>query len=282
MFDFTSDDFDDRIAGLGGNDLIETGGGRNVVDAGDGSDTVLGGADSDQVFGDLGRDSLVGNDGVDVLVGGGGDDFIMGGAGGDQMYGGGGIDTVSYADSSAGIILDLTVVGGQNTVGSGVEALGGFENVIGGLGNDRISGAFVANRLDGNDGNDFLSGRAGEDTLAGGAGRDTMQGGGDVDVFLFATASDMGTGRGQDMILDFVHQVDILHLRGIDADVFAAGNQEFDFIGRQSFSGAAGELRFERSGSRTLIQMDTDGDGFVDMAITIDRRVGLTAGDFIL
>ncbi len=50
-----------------------------------------------------------------------------------------------------------------------------IENVLGGLGNDRLAGSAVANVLDGGPGGDTLMGGAGDDQLIGGAGVDTLR-----------------------------------------------------------------------------------------------------------
>jgi Ca2+-binding RTX toxin-like protein len=72
-------DFNDtiRIAGLGGDDVINASGlGLNgpklVLDGGDGADILIGGA---------GNDTLLGGAGDDILIGGGGQDILDGGPG---------------------------------------------------------------------------------------------------------------------------------------------------------------------------------------------------------
>ncbi|OWJ63580.1 calcium-binding protein [Inquilinus limosus] len=148
--------FGDTLGGLAGNDIIYGGGGIDLIDGG------------------VGDDKLVGGDGNDVL---------HGGAGGDRFEGGAGIDTVTYADAIAAVVVSLLsgVGSGGNNDSTG-DSFVDVENVIGGAGGDTIIGNNVAaNVLTGNDGNDDLEGLGGNDTLIGGAGDDHLTGGSGAD-----------------------------------------------------------------------------------------------------
>jgi Ca2+-binding RTX toxin-like protein len=59
-----------------------------------------------------------------------------------------------------------------------------FENVIGGSGNDILTGNSAANVLVGNAGNDRLFGNDGRDILIGGLGLDILNGGGNEDILI--------------------------------------------------------------------------------------------------
>lgn len=280
--DFSFDDLDDRISAKDGNDFINTGGGRNVVDAGDGIDTVIGGSGSDQVFGDLGNDSLVGNAGDDVLIGSSGDDTMRGGAGNDSLVGGAGIDLVDYSDAGARVVVDLRITLSQNTQGAGTDIVRGVEHLTGSAFDDILTGSGRGNILIGGAGRDVMSGNNGEDLLVGGAGRDQMSGGAGSDTFRFDAVSDLGIGTARDVIVDFVHQTDVVNLRAVDANSVRAGNQEFTFIGGALFSGVAGQLRVGAAGANTFVAMDLNGDRVADIGILFNGNILLTAGDFLL
>jgi Ca2+-binding RTX toxin-like protein len=109
-----------------------------------------------------GNDSLFGGTGNDTLNGGLGDDTLQGGGGNDVIAGGLGRDTATYAGASGAVAVSLAITTSQNTGGSGFDTLTGIENLVGGNGNDRLTGDFQDNRLEGG---------AGNDTLAGGGGR---------------------------------------------------------------------------------------------------------------
>ncbi len=53
----------------------------------------------------------------------------------------------------------------------------GFDSIVGGNLNDRLSGGADSDKIDGGRGDDFLRGGSGADKLLGGPGRDTLKGG---------------------------------------------------------------------------------------------------------
>jgi Ca2+-binding RTX toxin-like protein len=134
----------------------------NRLDGGAGNDTILGGAGNDTLIGGLGNDQISGGDG---------DDMLIGGAGNDALVGGNGIDTVSYADSALGVVVQLAGPGFSST-GSGGDAQGDgisgtIENLIGSAQSDDLRGSLIDNVI--------RSGNAttGE-SLRGGSGADLL------------------------------------------------------------------------------------------------------------
>ena len=73
--------------------------------------------------------------------------------------GGGGNDTLSYAGSGGGVTIDLATNSASGGDAAG-DHIGGFENVVGGTGNDRLTGDDAANHLDGGAGDNQLNGPA--------------------------------------------------------------------------------------------------------------------------
>jgi Ca2+-binding RTX toxin-like protein len=123
----------------------------------------------------------------------------MGGLGNDTLTGGIGTDTVSYADETANMFIDLAA--GTTRRGSATSAvedtLATIENATGGSGNDTITGNTVTNVLNGGAGNDTITGGAGNDIIVGGLGNDSMNGGTGADNFVF------DAGFGIDTITSF-------------------------------------------------------------------------------
>jgi len=208
----------EEITGGTGNDTITGDASNNIFSGGNGNDTLVGGLGSDTVHGDAGNDlifgdgqstanttspsdavdTLYGDAGNDTIYGGGGDDFLEGGIGADKLYGGAGSNWAGYINSSA-VTINLgtsTATGGEATG----DILNNIQNLIGGSGNDTLTGDGSINILQGGAGGDTLAGGLGNDTLDGGLGIDTADyrsAGGSVTVNLAANAS-YGTAAGAD------------------------------------------------------------------------------------
>lgn len=269
----------------------------NVVVLADGhSDTFVGdrfanslrlGDGNDGAWGGDGNDRLVGEEGDDLLLGGLGRDTLLGGTGNDRLAGGGGADKLDG--------------------GSGADDLrggAGADNLLGGSGGDRLDGGAAIDKLDGGAGNDILSGGLGRDTLIGGLGADRLSGGGDADRITGGAGRDVLTGGAgadrfiftaladfagksatrADQITDFSRaQQDLVDLSAIDANSLTAGtNEAFTWIGSAAFSRHAGELRFTKSGTSTMVLGDSNGDGAADFALVLAKAVPLAAADFVL
>ena len=85
------------------------------------------------------------------------------------------------------------------------------------------------------------------------------------------------------MITDFnFAEGDRIDLCGIDADVYAAGNQAFTFIGAAAFSGTPGEINYYHSGGNTYIQLQTGTSADVEGVIRLDGIVTPEASWFVL
>ncbi|TWF56842.1 calcium-binding protein [Neorhizobium alkalisoli] len=274
------------------------------------SDRLYGDANANIIKGLGGNDVIYGLGGNDTIDGGSGNDIVNGGAGADAMTGGSGVDTLDYRGSSAGVRVDLLIGKGgggdaQSDTFSGFERAGGSSfndkllgdtgaNVLSGYnGNDSINGRAGNDRLYGNagndtligdKGNDVLLGSTGRDALYGGLGRDKLQGGADADRFIFKKIGESTVATaGRDVILDFSQgQHDKIDLSVIDANSHAGGNQAFDFIGSDGFSGKAGELNTKVVGGNTYIYGDVNGDGKADFSVGLHGSIHLTSNDFLL
>ncbi len=75
-----------------------------------------------------------------------------------------------------------------------------IENLIAGVGDDRVIGNEAANHLDGGDGNDELWGNEGDDSLVGGAGADRLYGGAGSDTIYYQESDEAVTIRLRDGI----------------------------------------------------------------------------------
>jgi Ca2+-binding RTX toxin-like protein len=136
-------------------------------------ENVLGSAFADSITGNASNNKITGNAGADTLIGGAGDDvFDMGTstvlAGADVISGGLGVDTVDYSARTGDltVALDGTATSGEATELATLNT--DLENVLGGAGDDSLTGNASNNELVGGLGDDHLYGMAGDDVLEGG------------------------------------------------------------------------------------------------------------------
>ena len=156
------------------NALLYNGDQRSLIE------NAEGGSGNDTIVGNVAANTLWGNGGADTLIGGDGDDLLYGGSGGDRLEGGNGLDSVSYLEATARVVVDLAspLLNGGEASGDSYSSI---EQVIGSNFDDSLSGDGAANGLGGFAGNDTLNGRGGNDVLVGGDGNDVLTGGAGAD-----------------------------------------------------------------------------------------------------
>jgi Ca2+-binding RTX toxin-like protein len=178
----------------------------------------IGTPDADTLLGGDGADFIEGRSGADRAAGGNGNDVVLGGSGGDFLAGDGGLAAAGFPFPPNG---DDVVVGGDGDDAlfgdaffySGPE--GGANLLLGGAGNDSVTGGYGADTAFGGSGDDRIQGygppgpTAGAtvalrdadraDLLLGGAGNDTIDGGGGGDTMLGGPGDDwLIGGAGND------------------------------------------------------------------------------------
>jgi Ca2+-binding RTX toxin-like protein len=268
-------DGDDLMLGNDGADTIKAGAGDDLVKAGAGDDVVFGNDGNDDLFGGSGKDLMTGDAGDDRLFGDAGDDALEGGTGNDTVYGGAGNDriittvgdgddtyfgdteedTLDYSAIAANITADLGNGIGQHgsvtSAQSGTDKVFGFEDFIGGSGNDTIVASSVANVMDGGGGNDtFVFGSAGD------ADGDTIKG---------------------------FQPGDKIDLSAIDANTGASGTQSFVLFAGNVFTSAGQVIVTHeiRDGlEHTIVAGNTNNDTVADFKVDIAGNHALTSADF--
>ena len=157
-----------------GNDYLGSGvfGRVTAIHGGLGNDTIHGGVDDDLIDGGAGTDTIDGRAGGDVIDGGEGPDLIVGNAG---------RDTVTYASRAGGVGVSLDAMANDGAPGEGDNVAVSVENLIGGSGDDSLTGGDAGNSIFGGAGADTLAGQGEGDMLEGGTGVDSYSGGAGVD-----------------------------------------------------------------------------------------------------
>ena len=181
----------DTMRGFGGKDILHQGPGDDNLDCGAGPEDTLdytnvqGGvtidlaASAPQTNGPIGSDTIVGGCEVvlgtgqgDRLSGTGATEDLQGRGGGDVLNGRGaadglsgdaGTDAVTYADTPAGVTVDLGA--GTATGGAGNDFLTDVENAIGSPFGDSLTGSAIGNSITGLGGTDTISALAGPDSV---------------------------------------------------------------------------------------------------------------------
>lgn len=212
-------------------------------------DTLKGESGDDLIEGLDGADVLDGLAGNDTHYGGDGNDTLLAGAGNDYYEGGRGFDTLSYANSPAGVSVTKPQTGSDSIVGSASDGFGGTDTLFHGTADELVGSAFDDtltgspvytaswSEVFGNDvifggaGNDLVAGLGGNDVLNGGVGDDSLDGGDGFDNvnYEYATggvvvnlAAGTGSGAdGNDMLTGFEAIIGSFHddtLSGSGAD----------------------------------------------------------------
>jgi Ca2+-binding RTX toxin-like protein len=215
--------------------------------------------------------------GNDTMTGGSAGDTFISGSGADILRGSGGVDRVDYSGRAAAVSVTLDNVANDGEVGEGDNVNNDVENVVGGAGNDTISGSSLANDLNGGPGDDTLSGAGGNDRLTGGAGADVLNGGTGTDTADYSDrtaplslsidgAANDGEAGEQDNI-----GADVENLVGGSGNDFMAGGTAANGLsgggGNDTLTGGAGNDSLDGGAGDDTLLADggadtlTGGDG---------------------
>ncbi|RCW85186.1 calcium-binding protein [Phyllobacterium bourgognense] len=256
--------------------FLQTEGGVGITEVGGVGITEVGGV-GNKFITTSSADNVTGNSLDTALSTLGGNDVLEGKGGADTLDGGAGTDTASYVSSNEGVTVNLSSIGAQTGGHAEGDTLTAIENLIGSGFNDTLTGSVAANDIRGGGGNDTISGGGGNDMLRGGDGRDLLTGGSGSDKFVYTaiSGSPAGADATLDRILDFTRGQD-----QIDLSAFA-GTATFV---TGSFTGVAGEVRVVASGTSGIdrMELDTNGNGFADLAVLVNDLTGWSAADFVL
>jgi Ca2+-binding RTX toxin-like protein len=180
-----------RLRGSEANDVITVSGLSTslTVEGGGGDDQLIATTSAVTFNGGEGNDRYTAGLASDVFNGGNGDDWYVGAntVETDRFVGGAGNDTADYSAFTTAITINLGAVAGSGFVGGPAgDLLSSVENLVGGSGNDTLTGSAVANVLNGGAGVSTLNGGAGDDRLILGTGAagSSIDGGADTDTLV--------------------------------------------------------------------------------------------------
>ena len=272
--------------------------GPDVICGTSGDDTLSGEGGNDRIYGGGGNDTIGGGTGDDKLYGGDGNDVLDGAAGKDQFHGDDGFDQASYAKRTSAVKVtlpdgtDSAADDGGSGGAEGDNVFNDIEWVMGGAGNDTLTGSSRFDRLSGGPGRDQLVGGYGRDRLDGGLDADTLSGGPDqdgvgydndgrpADQGLWISIGDGSTaGRndgaigadgsteGDDVRSDIEHVIawtgdDTIIGDGDDNDVLAGGGDDdvFGGGGNDTLIGGAGKDLLAGDAGADTLDGESDAD----------------------
>ena len=187
-----------------------------------GEDHILwnGTSGNDKVLSDRGDDSIYGDLGNDWLRGGDGDDFIQGGEGRDVIEDSGGVNNLiggNGNDYMSGSGTDI--YNGNNGDDFLIGGTFGFE-AFAGFGNDWLRGGTDDDRLSGDEGDDWAEGGEGSDRVSGDIGV--------LGVTLTNPGRDVLIGNSGNDLLDGFNGADIF-IPGMGTDL-NSGGLGFDWV----------------------------------------------------
>ena len=244
--------------------------GDDTIDGDDNANLLKGLDGDDRINGNGGDDTIIPNRPANANGTANVSDLDAEGAvvnavdGNDTVNGGDGNDTISYEGESAGVTVSL--VPREDDVGGATEGVdesettlatiqGGavdsiatvevpaeeedgeativstIENIVGGHGNDILTGDDRVNELHGGAGTDTLNGGGGDDVLMGGAGTDTLNGGAGNDTLNGGNDNvedDLDGGEGSDMIYAGVAETDGMSNDMIDGSTGPMSEPDLD------------------------------------------------------
>jgi Ca2+-binding RTX toxin-like protein len=306
-----------RVVGIAGNDILVGGRGNDTLSGGVGDDTLDGGAGVDLLdFSEVSTsfsftlgaggsgsatvngidtywnmEGVIGGSGNDSLTGNAGDNILQGGAGNDTLIGGEGVDLLDYSNNTTGFSFTLAEVGSGIATVDGTDTYQNMEGVVGGSGDDSLTGNTGGNILQGGAGNDILTGDDGSDILTGGDGSDTLVGDNGSDILTGGNGSDTLTGGDGNDIFDYNSFADA---DDTITDFSEAEGDKLDLHDLLTLIGAPdhmsafddGYLKLAQLGDDTLVQFG-DGTGSADSFQTLVTLSGVTltsidTTDFIL
>jgi Ca2+-binding RTX toxin-like protein len=263
-----------HIFALGGDDVVYAGGGNDIVYGGWGNDQLFGQGGDDWLYGQSGNDRLDGGAGADTMLGGDGDDTYIVDSAQDRVFEWTDLSINGKTDFSQDTVLSYV----DFTLPANVENLTLLGDAMIGVGNSGRN-EIIGNDnwgciLVGGDGNDSISGGQYADLIVGGNGADGMWGKGGPDTFIWNSIAETGTAPP---VMD-----SIKNFSPLEGDkILLAGYTNFTFVGDVNVSGnhaggglftAPGQIGYEFQvgpANNFIIWLNTDSDFYPEAGIML-------------
>ncbi|WP_409433212.1 calcium-binding protein [Litorimonas sp. RW-G-Af-16] len=282
--------FDGRDAITGANGLQIGTSGDDTFDQGSGEDA----------YGLDGSDTITESTGdrADIFAGDGNDTVIITSLAVYETFDGGAdIDTLRMADTTDNVTINLAtetftgffgetdtilnfenVVGGDgndtitgNDLGNILQGRAGEDEIFGGAGDDQINGEVDDDILNGEAGNDIIQGGSGNDTLNGGSGNDQLDGNGGND--------DLNAGNGNDYAV-VTTGINDLSL-GLGTDYFLTGESDSAITVIEDFDRAHDDIGLIFGSVSESSELGYSFDAATDITTVFDGGIAIYINGYV-
>lgn len=132
-------------------------------------------------------------------------------------------------------------------------------------------GLDVDENIIGTDGVDFLTGLGGKNVIAGGLAGDVLIATKGTDIFEYNSISDSLAGKASRDFIGGFNKNDRIDISALSQD------QAFTYVGKDSFSGVAGEVRYANG----VLSLDLNGDRRADFEIAFAQNTKFSASSLL-
>ncbi|MGA0601424.1 NF038122 family metalloprotease [Caulobacter sp. KR2-114] len=231
----------------------------------------------------LGNDgeTVFGGGGADTITGGSGDDVIVIARGANVIDGGGGFNTLSFADSAAGVLVDL---GAGTASAGGTDTISNIQAVIASDFTSTLKAGSTAARLVGGAAYDTLIGGAGGDTLVAGTGGAVMTGNGGADTFVYdagdhqVVITDFKSGVDHIQVYDYAHAASVQQ-QGADTLVTLGSGDTILLKGVTASALTGGDIVYSAGPPPLTSTLPPAPPVFGTTAVTVDSALTIHADE---
>lgn len=247
------------VYGAGGNDTI-TGTGST------GFDQLYGGSGNDLIYGLAGGDIIYGGDGNDQLFGGAGDDSFIDERGINVIDGGADYDQLNLFNLSTNTGIGASITASASD--TFIDATSGASWQLNDVELITLLGTQDADSMN-------FSGLSStgltDIRITQSAGADSTTVNGVAATFFDYNVETYTSGQIDGDIITGLSVIDTIQFSNFDTN----DSINLAFIGTAAFSNAAGEIRYTKNATDTVIELDTDGDGVADETLMLTEAIDL-------
>jgi hypothetical protein len=176
------------------------------------------------------------------------------------------VELVGYSKGDQGSPVSYNLT----DIGINLSKYGFKENSLKRVSSGKI-GLDIDENITGTDGVDFLTGLGGKNVIAGGLSGDILIATKGADIFKYNSVSDSLSGKGNRDLTGGFNKNDRIDISALSQD------QAFSYVGKDRFSGVAGEVRY----ADDVLSLDLNGDRRADFEIGFAQNTKINASNLL-